>query len=90
MLCFWSVNLTPTNAWVVQSEKERAIRPVSVVLFQGCNTAVSLRCLVQVWDSCEVSLKVVQPYLLAVILLFLAFLFVAQVTCEYKATPIIR
>lgn len=89
VLCFWSVKSTPTNAWVVQSEKERAIRLVSVVLFQGCNAAVSLHRLVPVWDSCEVSLKVAQPYLLAVILLFLAFLFVAQVICEYKATPVI-
>jgi len=40
----------------------------------------------RVWDS----LHVVWPYLLAVTLPFLAFLFVAQVTCVCKATPIIR
>ena len=52
----------------------------------GCNVAAPFRLLVQVWDP----LDLVQPYLLAVTLLFLAFLFVAQLICECKATPIIR
>lgn len=86
MLCFRSVKSTPTNARVVQSERERSAGFDLGVFMFAFHVVALLHLLVQGWDS----LHIVQPYLLAVILLSLASLFVAQLICGCKATPIIR
>lgn len=82
---FRSVKSTPTNAQVVQSEKQRSPIFASVDLMFACHLGLQHCC-----PTLPPGIYLIQPYLLAVILLFLAFLFVAQLLCECKATPAVR
>lgn len=85
MLCFRSVRSTPTNAQVVQSEKQRSPIFASVDVMFAFPLELQHCC-----PTLPPGLYLIQPYLLAIILLFLAFLFVAQLICECKATPAVR